>query len=41
MNWSGSDWQAELASGEQQSIEAGEYARVVSVEGIRLLVSVA
>ena len=41
VNWSGSDWQAELASDEQQSIEAGEYARVVSVEGIRLLVSVA
>jgi len=40
VNWSGSDWQAELASGEQQPIVAGEYARVAAVEGIRLLVTV-
>lgn len=38
VNWSGSDWQAELAEGQHESIAAGENARVVSVEGIRLLV---
>jgi len=38
VSWSGSDWQAELADGESQTIIAGDDARVVSVEGIRLLV---
>ncbi len=37
--WSGSDWQAELAEGQYAEIEAGESARIVSVEGIRLRVA--
>lgn len=37
-NWSGSEWQAELADGESGAIPAGDRARVVAVEGIRLLV---
>lgn len=37
-NWSGTDWQAELVSGQTATIEAGQNARVVAVEGIRLIV---
>jgi membrane protein implicated in regulation of membrane protease activity len=37
--WSGSDWPADLADGEQQSLAAGSHATVVKVSGIRLLVS--
>jgi len=37
--WSGSDWQAELAEGQSETIQAGESAQVVSVQGIRLLVA--
>lgn len=36
--WSGTDWQAELARGNSEGIDAGESARVVAVEGIRLIV---
>jgi len=39
VNWSGSDWQAELAEGQVDEIYSGASARVVSVEGIRLIVS--
>lgn len=38
VNWSGSDWQAELAQGESASLENGQSAIVVSVKGIRLFV---
>lgn len=38
VSWSGSDWQAELAEGQLEDIASGSKARVVSVEGIRLLV---
>jgi len=38
VSWSGSDWQAELAQGESVTLSAGEAAKVVSVEGIRLLI---
>ena len=37
--WSGSDWQAELAEGEHEEIAIGATARVVRVEGIRLIVA--
>ena len=37
--WSGSDWPADLADGDQQAIAAGSHATVVEVSGIRLLVS--
>ena len=37
--WSGSDWQAELAEGQQNDIAVGATAHVVRVEGIRLIVS--
>jgi len=37
--WSGSDWQAELAEGQQEEIAIGATAHVVRVEGIRLIVS--
>ncbi len=37
--WSGSDWQAELAEGQQDDIAIGATAQVVRVEGIRLIVS--
>ena len=37
--WSGSDWQAELAEGQQDDIAVGATAHVVRVEGIRLIVS--
>ncbi len=39
VNWSGSDWEAELAGGQTEEIPVGDFARVVSVEGIRLQVS--
>jgi len=39
VSWSGSDWQAELADGEQDDIPANTNARVVQVEGIRLIVA--
>ncbi len=39
VNWSGSDWQAELADDQHGEIAAGENARVVAVEGIRLVVA--
>jgi len=38
VSWSGSDWQAELAQGESVTLSAGDAAKVVSVEGIRLLI---
>ncbi len=38
VSWSGSDWEAELANGQVETIQAGESARVISVEGIKLLV---
>lgn len=38
VSWSGSDWQAELAQGESATLSAGDAAKVVSVEGIRLLI---
>ncbi len=38
VNWSGSDWQAELASGEIGELAVGDEATVVSVKGIRLFV---
>jgi len=37
--WSGSDWPADLAEGDQQTLAAGSHATVVAVSGIRLLVS--
>lgn len=37
-NWSGTDWQAELASGHHGELAPGQTARVVAVEGIRLIV---
>ncbi|OED38631.1 hypothetical protein AB833_19070 [Chromatiales bacterium (ex Bugula neritina AB1)] len=36
--WSGSEWQAELVEGSSLIIEKEQWARVVRVEGIRLLV---
>lgn len=39
VSWSGSDWQAELAEDQQEAILAGETAKVVAVEGIRLVVA--
>ena len=36
--WSGSEWQAELVAGSTLTIEKDQWARVVDVEGIRLLV---
>lgn len=39
VSWSGSDWAAELADNKTGVIETGQSARVVSVDGIRLLVS--
>ncbi len=38
VNWSGSDWPAELVSGSVVTLAAGQSARVVRVEGIRLIV---
>lgn len=38
VTWSGSDWQAELPEGSDSILEAGQTARVVEVEGIRLIV---
>lgn len=38
VSWSGSDWQAELAKGETETLEIGQSATVVSVKGIRLFV---
>jgi len=38
VSWSGSDWQAELAQGELVTLNTGDIATVVSVEGIRLLI---
>jgi len=37
--WSGSEWQAELAEGQQDDIAIGATAHVVKVEGIRLIVA--
>jgi len=39
VTWSGSEWQAELAEGQQGSISPGDNATVIAVEGIRLLVA--
>ncbi len=39
VSWSGSQWQAELVSGSTAELAVGDYARVVEVEGIRLIVS--
>jgi len=39
VNWSGSDWQAELVQGQVDEIASGDRAQVVAVEGIRLIVS--
>ncbi len=39
VTWSGSEWQAELAEGQDDDIAIGATARVVRVEGIRLIVS--
>ena len=41
VNWSGSEWQAELVSGSSQELMEGDWARVVDVQGIRLIVEVA
>lgn len=41
VNWSGSEWQAELASGSKQELHDGDWARVVDVQGIRLIVEMA
>lgn len=38
VNWSGTDWQAQLAPGETATLEAGDEAVVVSISGIRLFV---
>lgn len=38
VSWSGSDWQAELADGESNTLNSGQSATVVKVEGIRLFV---
>lgn len=38
VSWSGSDWQAELATGVTETLKSGETATVVSVQGIRLFV---
>lgn len=38
VNWSGSDWHAELAAGAQGSLEAGQRATIVSMHGITLVV---
>ena len=38
VTWSGSDWQAQLASGESTELAAGDEATVVAVKGIRLFV---
>lgn len=37
-NWSGTQWQAELASGSTAEFAAGDTATIVQVEGIRLIV---
>jgi membrane protein implicated in regulation of membrane protease activity len=39
--WSGSEWQAELVQGSSQELAEGDWARVVDVQGIRLIVEVA
>ncbi len=39
VSWSGSNWQAELAEGQHESLQAGDTAYVKSVEGIKLYVS--
>jgi len=41
VNWSGSEWQAELAGGASQDLVEGDWARVVDVQGIRLIVEMA
>jgi len=41
VSWSGSQWQAELVSGSSQELVEGDWARVVDVQGIRLIVEVA
>ena len=41
MSWSGSEWQAELVSGSTQELLEGDWARVVDVQGIRLIVELA
>jgi membrane protein implicated in regulation of membrane protease activity len=41
VSWSGSEWQAELVSGSSQELAVGEWAKVVDVQGIRLIVEVA
>jgi len=41
VSWSGSEWQAELVSGSSQELQVGDWARVVDVQGIRLIVEVA
>jgi membrane protein implicated in regulation of membrane protease activity len=38
VSWSGSDWQAELPADSVVALEAGQFAEVVAVEGIRLIV---
>ncbi len=38
VSWSGSDWQAELATGQVEPLSVGDNARVVSIEGIKLYV---
>lgn len=38
VSWSGSDWQAELVEGSEDELAPGQTARVVQVEGIRLIV---
>jgi membrane protein implicated in regulation of membrane protease activity len=39
VSWSGTDWQAELASGQSGDLNTGDTARVVAIEGIRLIVA--
>ena len=41
VSWSGSEWQAELVSGSTQELLEGDWARVVDVQGIRLIVELA
>lgn len=38
VEWSGADWDAELASGATESIEAGSEAEIVEMTGITLIV---
>lgn len=41
VNWSGSEWQAELVGGSTSELIEGDWARVVDVQGIRLIVELA